>query len=177
MERTPQRPPPDTLAVRCYDFAVTPLDAALARTVKLGNSTVQIALTPSGHALHWQTGAVSLCEIVGSVAELPAGFRTDKPVAGTHAAKFRTKGWTYRVAIQTEIVEDDVFLHLHDELIADGAKGGLFAEFAPRHRFGLPPLSWVSAELLPSGLQSNAFHTFPDFRAILKAQTLIEAVA
>ena len=80
----------------------------------------------------------------------------------------------YQVGLQVEVLPPEVFLHVHEELAADGARRGLLFHFRPHHRLGLTPLGFVTAELLPTGLAVAAFHTFPDEFAIVKTQSLIE---
>lgn len=175
MDRTPPRPPPDTLTVRAYDFPVPAADAVLARSVRHGRTVLTVSLTPAGHVVEWKCGRAVVCEVLGRAAGLPAGFRAGKPAVGVHAAKFAAAGLSYRMSVQAEELPDDVFLHIHDEITADGAKAGVFAAFAPKHRFGLAPLSWVNAEILPTGLSVTTFHTFPDVLTVVKTQSLIEA--
>jgi hypothetical protein len=67
-----------------------------------------------------------------------------------------------------------VFLHVHEELAADGARRGLLFHFRPQHRLGLTPLGFVTVDAIPTGLSIAAFHTFPDEFAVVKTQSLIE---
>ena len=78
---------------------------------------------------------------------------------------------------QVEILPPEQFLHVHEELVADGARKGMLFHFRPENRFGLSPLGVVIVEALPACLSVSAFHTFPDEFAIIKTQSLIERTA
>jgi hypothetical protein len=67
-----------------------------------------------------------------------------------------------------------VFAHLSDELILDPARGGLYHCFRAANRLAPAPISRVYVEARARGLSIQAFHTFPDERAIVRTQSLFE---
>jgi hypothetical protein len=69
---------------------------------------------------------------------------------------------------------DEIFQHVHDEIVADGNKRGVLHNFQPSHRFAISPLGYVVVEARPRSLHIATFHTFPDENTIVKSQTLIE---
>ncbi|MGL6097830.1 MAG: DUF2617 family protein, partial [Fimbriiglobus sp.] len=96
---------------------------------------------------------------------------------GEQRGRFEVPGVVrYQVSLQVEILAPEVFLAVHDDLVAGGRRQGFLFHFRPHHRLGLMPLGLVTAEALPGGLSVSAFHTFPDEFAVLKTQSLIEPV-
>ena len=82
----------------------------------------------------------------------------------------------YQVSSHLEVLPPEQFVHVHEELLADGLRKGLVSHFRPHNRLGLSPLGIVIVEALPRCLSVAAFHTFPDEFAIVKTQSLIEQV-
>ena len=179
MEDPLTRPRIADLVFRLYDRPVHPeLYVAVAeRRVLIGDVTLTVRLTPTGHVLEWSRPDACLVEMTAATnQELPAGGKFSHPFLGTRRAKCRLPGVRYEMSLHAEILPADIYLHVHDELAADGAKHGVIAHLRPRHRFGLTPLGLVRIEPVPDGLAVATFHTFPDELAIVKTQSLIEAI-
>ena len=85
-------------------------------------------------------------------------------------------GVRYQVSSQLEVLSPEQFVHVHEELLADGLRKGLVSHFRPHNRLGLSPLGVVIVEALPACLSVSAFHTFPAEYAVVKTQSLIEQV-
>ena len=73
-----------------------------------------------------------------------------------------------------ETLPPDIFLHVHDEILADGGKRGFLHNFQPHHRLALAPLGFITAEARPGCLFLSSLHTFPDEHTVVKTQSLIE---
>jgi hypothetical protein len=83
----------------------------------------------------------------------------------------------YQMCFQVETMQPEVFLHTHDEILADGQKRGLLHNFQPNHRLSVAPLSLIAAETKRNCLMLSTFHTFPSENTVVKSQTLIEKKA
>jgi hypothetical protein len=127
----------------------------------------------------WNNGAVFLAE----VADIPIQeiINTRRllhyRLRGEHTASVQCgRGIVYQTSFQVESLPPEIFLHVHDEIVADGAKRGLLHNFQPNHRLAIAPLGFVTVETRARCLFINSFHTFPDENAVVKAQSLIEKV-
>ena len=78
------------------------------------------------------------------------------------------------MSFQVETLAPEIFLHVHDEIIADGGKRGLLVNFQPHHRLALAPLGYIQVDARPGCLFLSTFHTFPGENTVVKSQTLIE---
>src|SRR5207248_7781996 len=121
-------------------------------------------------------GDVHLVEVTAAAGqELPGGGRLTHRFVGERRGRLRVGGGVrYEMGLQAEVLPPEVFLHVHDELAAEGAKRGVVYHLPPRHRLGLTPLGLVTVDALPTGLAVATFHTFPDEFAVVKTQSLIE---
>ncbi len=179
MDGTIVRPPVADLAFRTYDRLLHPELFASAATQRIARKDyiLDIRIVATGHVLEWHSHRGNLTEWIASAEE-------HLPEAGRRIAfRFRPErcgrcelpgGIEYRVSAQVEILSPEVFVHVHDELVVDGARRGLLFHFRPHRRLGLAPLGFVVVEPLPHGLGISSFHTFPDELAVVKTQSLIE---
>ena len=78
------------------------------------------------------------------------------------------------MSFQVETLSPEIFLHVHDEILADGAKRGLLHNFPTQNRLAVAPLSFIQADARPGCLCLSSFHTFPDEHTVVKTQSLIE---
>jgi hypothetical protein len=136
-----------------------------------------VRIVEGGHAITWGSGDVRLTEVLaGEEAALPelgllyhARVRHERSVElrpGTRAE--------YQTCFEVERLDAELFTHLNDELLLEPVRGGLFHRFSPANRLAASPLSLVHIESRARGLSIQAFHTFPDERAIVRAQSLFE---
>ena len=181
MESPFVRPPVSELVFRLYDRPLHPelFDAVAVRRVVRDGYQVEVRLTRSGHLLSWKRGSVHVVELTTTAGhDLPtAGRRLDHRFAGERTGRCEVgPGVRYQVSSQVEVLPPEQFLHVHEELVADGMRKGLLYHFRPENRLGLSPLGVVIVEALPSCLSVSAFHTFPDELAVVKTQSLIERV-
>jgi len=173
------RPRVSDLAFRTYDRVLHPelfASAATRRIAKPGY-TLEVKIVPSGHVLEWCCKRGELTEWITSLDErLPeVGRRIAFPFQPERSGRCELPcGIEYQVCTQVEILPPEVFVHVHQELVEDGAKRGLLFHFQPHRRLGLSPLGFVAIEPLPRGLAVSSFHTFPDELTIVKTQSLIE---
>ena len=55
-------------------------------------------------------------------------------------------GISYQMSFQVEKMTPEIYLHVHDEILAEGNKRGLLHNFQPNHRLAVAPLGLVSVE-------------------------------
>src|SRR4029077_7702844 len=99
----------------------------------------------------------------------------DYHLRGEHSGALAcAHGVHYQMSFQVETLSPEIFLHVHDEILADGGKRGLLHNFQPNHRLAVAPLGYLEAEARPGCLFLSTFHTFPEENTVIKSQTLIE---
>ena len=172
------RPRIADVVFRLYSRPLHPefFDVLAGRTVARDGYSLCVRLTRTGHLLGWTNGRIHLTEVTATNdMELPeAGRRLGYKFDGGRSSKSHFGGVRYQVSTQVEILQPEQFLHVHEELAADGARKGMVFHCKTGNRLALAPLGVVIVQSLPSGLSSSAFHTFPDELAIIKTQSLIE---
>lgn len=120
-----------------------------------------------------------LTEIIGpDTVALPQRGRAETlPLHDSQEASFGLRnGFTYQISSQVETIDDaDVFAAIYDGLRNQGLREGLSCEYRIE---GVERKLWPLAMTVPTHTRGafllHAFHVFPDFRTILKTQTLIE---
>jgi hypothetical protein len=173
------RPRVSDLVFRLFDRPLHPelFDVLATRRVERNGSRLAVRITPAGHLLTWRQGSVQLTEATATVGqELPeSGRRLGHPLRGERRGRCEVcPGIRYQVSSQVEVLTPEQFLHVHEELRADGEKKGLLFHFHPHNRLAVSPIGVVIVEALPRCLSVAAFHTFPDEYAVVKTQSLIE---
>ena len=175
------RPPVAELVFQVYAKPLHPelFDILATQTWQRNDWRVAVHITRSGHFLAWNNGAVFLTE----VADIPSSDIINSRrllhyrLRGEHCASLGCGGGiVYQTSFQVESLPPEIFLHVHDEILADGAKRGLLHNFQPNHRLAIAPLGFVTLETRARCLFVNSFHTFPEENTVIKAQTLIEKV-
>jgi hypothetical protein len=139
-----------------------------------------VRIIEGGHAITWACGPVRLTEILcGPETPLPEpGLLFHSGVRHERSADLRpAPGIEYQSCFEVERVDPEVFAHLSDELTLDATRGALFHRFAASSRMAASPISRVHVESRARGLSIQSFHTFPDERAIVRAQSLFEVRA
>jgi hypothetical protein len=172
------RPRVADVVFRLYSRPLHPelFDVLACRTIERDGYTLSVRLTRTGHLLAWTSGAVHLSEATATAdMELPeSGCRIGHRLTGGQGGKSLIGSVRYQVSSQVEVLQPEQFLHLHEELAADGARKGMVFHCRSGNRLGLSPLGVVIVQTVLHGLSTAAFHTFPDELAIIKTQSLIE---
>ncbi|HEV3165441.1 MAG TPA: DUF2617 family protein [Isosphaeraceae bacterium] len=136
-----------------------------------------VRIVEGGHVIVWSSDLVRLTEVLsGPDTELPErGLLFHSHVRHERTAKLQPSSRVdYQTCFDVERIDTEVFNHLTNELTLDGAKGGMFHRFSPTNRLAPSPVCHLHIESRPRGLLVQAFHTFPDERAIVRTQTLFE---
>jgi hypothetical protein len=136
-----------------------------------------VRIVDGGHVVLWGCGPVRLAEVLtGPETVLPEpGLLYHSAVRHERSTSLRPgPGTEYQTCFAAERIDAEVFAHLSDELTDDPGKGGLFHRFGSTTRLAPAPISRIYVETRPRGLSIQAFHTFPDERAIVRTQSLFE---
>lgn len=148
-----------------------------SRKVRREDYELTIWITRTGHVLTWENRDVQLTEVAAAADQiLPEKRRLlSYRLRGEHGGTLAcAHGVNYQTSFQVETLPPEIFLHVHDEILADGGKRGLLHNFQPNHRLALAPLGFVTAEARAGCLFLSTFHTFPEEHTVIKSQSLIE---
>jgi len=155
-------------------------DILAVRTVQREDYQLTVRITRTGHVLSWENADVHLTEVTAAAdQDLPEKRRLlGGRVRGEQSRNLKcAHGINYQMTFQVEVLPPEIFLHVHDEILADGGKQGLLHNFQPHHRLALAPLGYIAVESRADCLFLSSFHTFPDEHTVLKTQSLIERKA
>jgi hypothetical protein len=173
------RPPVTDLLFQLYGRPLHPelFDILAVRQIRREDYLLTVRITRTGHVISFDSPNVHLTEVtVAAAQDLPEKRRL------LHYRLLREQtgrlqcahGLHYQMCFQVEVLPPDLFLTVHDEILADGRKRGLLHHFPSRHRFAVAPLGFVTADARTGCLCLTSFHTFPSENAIVKTQSLIE---
>jgi hypothetical protein len=148
-----------------------------ARTIRREDYELTVRITRTGHVITWENRDVFLTEVAAAAdQELPQRRRLlHYKLRGEHTGRLDcAHGVRYETSFQVEVLQPEIFLHVHDEIVADGGKRGLLHSFPSHHRLSVAPLGFVTADARPGCLCLTTFHTFPTEHTVVKTQSLIE---
>ena len=173
------RPPVCNLIFQLYGRPVHPelFDILAVRRIRREDYDLTVRITRTGHVITYQNREVFLTEVAGACDQsLPQNrrllsYRMRGEHSGTAAC---ARSISYQTSFQVEVLTPEIFLHVHDEILADGGKRGLLHNFHPHNRLALSPLGLVTVETRAGCLFIGTFHTFPDEHTVVKTQSLIE---
>jgi Protein of unknown function DUF2617 len=173
------RPRVSDLVFQLYGRPLHPelFDILAVRKVQREDYELTLRITRTGHLISWENRDVHLTEVAAAVEQpLPEKLRLlSYRFRGEHSGNLTCAfGIHYQTSFQVETLTPEIFLHVHDEILADGGKRGLLHNFQPNHRLSLAPLGFIAAEARAGCLFLSTFHTFPDEHTVVKSQSLIE---
>ena len=173
------RPRVSDLVFQLYGRPLHPelFDILAVRRIQHNGAGLTVRITRTGHVISWDYRSLHLTEVAAAAdPPLPESRRLlHHPLRGERNGSVScAHGINYQMSFQVETLSHEVFLHVHDEILADGAKRGLLHHFQPHHRLALAPLGLVTAEARAGCLFLSAFHTFPEEHTVVKTQSLIE---
>jgi hypothetical protein len=173
------RPRVSDLVFQLYGRPLHPelFDILAMRKVSRADFELTVRITRTGHVITWENRDAYLTEVAAAADQpLPNSRRLlQYRLRGERADSLRcAHDIHYQTTFQVEVLPADIFLHVHDEILADGAKRGLLHNFQPHHRLALAPLGFVAVESRAGCLFLSTFHTFPDEYTVVKTQSLIE---
>jgi hypothetical protein len=173
------RPRVANLVFQLYGRPLHPelFDILALRKIQREDYELTVRITRSGHVITWENPSVFLTEVT-STDDQPFPERRrllSYRIRGEHSDSLAcAHGIHYQMSFQVEVLPQEIFLHVHDEILADGGKRGLLYNFQPNHRLCLAPLGFITVEARAGCLILTTFHTFPDEHTIVKSQSLIE---
>ena len=173
------RPRVSDLVFHLYGRPLHPelFDILATRKVEHQDYELVVRITRTGHVISWENSDVHLTEVTAAADEpLPEKRRfLDHKLKGEQCRSFAAAcGIHYETSFQVEVLAPEIFLHVHDEIIADGGKRGLLHNFQPNHRLRMAPLGYIAIESRPGCIFLSTFHTFPEELTVVKTQSLIE---
>jgi hypothetical protein len=173
------RPRVSELVFQLYGRPLHPelFDILAYRKIQREEYELTVRITRTGHVISFENRDVYLTEVAAALEEpLPERRRLlSYRLRGEHSSTLPCAyGITYQTSFQVEVLPQEIFLHVHDEIVADGGKRGLLHNFQPNHRLSLAPLGFINAEARAGCLFLSSFHTFPEEYTVVKSQTLIE---
>ena len=176
------RPRVSDLVFQLYGRPLHPelFDILAVRKIQRENYELSVRITRTGHVLTWENADVLLTEVATAADQpLPGSRRLlDYRLRGEHSGVLPcAHDVVYQMSFQVETLAPEIFLHVHDEILADGGKRGLLHNFQPNHRLAVAPLGYIDIEARPTCVFLSTFHTFPDENTVIKSQTLIEKKA
>jgi hypothetical protein len=152
-------------------------DIVAVRKIQRDGAELTVRITRTGHVISWENRDVCLTE-VAAAADQPL---PEKRLLLSHRLRAEQSdhltcmhGVSYQMSFQVETLPPEIFIHVHDEILADGNKRGLLHNFQPHQRLALAPLGFVAAEARAGCLFLSTFHTFPEEHTVVKTQSLIE---
>src|SRR5207244_339186 len=138
------RPRVSNLVFQLYGRPLHPefFDILAVRKIQREDYELTVRITRTGHVITWENRDVSLTEVTAAADQpLPEKRRLlSHRLRGEHCDSLLcAHGISYQMSFQVEVLPQEVFLHVHDEIIADGGKRGLLHNFQPNHRLSLAP--------------------------------------
>jgi hypothetical protein len=151
-------------------------DILAARKIQREDYELMVRITRTGHVISWRNRHIQLTEVAAGDQPLPENRRLlHYRLRGERCDTVSFPGGiSYQTSFQVEMLAPEIFLHVHDEIAAEGGKRGLFYNFQPHHRLALAPLGYVAVDTRAGCLFLSTFHTFPDEHTVVKTQSLIE---
>ncbi|MGF1582982.1 MAG: DUF2617 family protein [Gemmataceae bacterium] len=174
------RPSIEELTFHVYARPLHPelFEILAMETIERPEYKLSLQIIPTGHVVMWDTTNVCLTEVATSTSQpLPEKRRLfQSKLRQELSRKIEcAHGVCYQMSFQVERMKPEIFLHAHDELLADGQKHGrLLHNFQPNHRLSVAPLTLIAAETKAQCVMISTFHTFPAENSVVKSQTLIE---
>jgi hypothetical protein len=173
------RPRVSDLVFQLYGRPLHPelFDILATRKVQREDDELTVRITRTGHVISWENRDVHLTEVTAAADQLLPERRRllAHRLRGEHSARLAcAHGIGYQMTFQVEVLAPEIYLHVHDEILADGGKRGLLHNFQPNHRLAVAPLGFVAVEARADCLFLSTFHTFPEEHTVVKTQSLIE---
>jgi hypothetical protein len=176
------RPRVADLVFQVYSRPLHPelFDILAVRKIQRDDYDLTVRITRTGHVITWENKTTHLTEVAAAVEQPLPEQRCllNYRLRNEHSATLPIAGsFHYQMSFQVEVLTPEIFLHVHDEILADGCKRGLLHNFDAHHRLSLAPLGFIAAEARAGCLFLSTFHTFPDEYTVVKSQSLIEKKA
>jgi hypothetical protein len=175
------RPKVAELILELYGRALHPelFEVHQTRTIERGGYVAKIDITSAGHVVTWMYRGLTLTEVAAAANHpLPQrrrlmSYRLHGERKRKHAVEGRG-GTRYSVQFQLEAADPELFWAFQRELSCSGQRSGMLHTFDASGRVALGALSYINVESRDRLLMIQAFHTFPDDRAVVKSESRFE---
>ncbi len=169
------RPKIAELAFRVFSRGLHPelYTVHQTRCIDRSHYAARIDITSSGHVVTWNSGGVTLCEVVASACQ-PLPIKRcllSHPVKSSRTDQAEHGEAAYRTSFQLESVAPEMFWMVGQTLSGEATQG-LLHRFDSNGRMALGALSYINIETRLNSMLIQAIHTFPDDYAILKIESL-----
>src|SRR5438105_9018621 len=136
------RPRVADLVFQLYGRPLHPefFDILAVRKIQREDYELTLRITRTGHVMTWENRDVCLTEVTAATDQLLPERRRlrSSRIRGEHNDSLAcAHGISYQMSFQVEVLPPEIFLHVHDEIVADGDKRGLLCNFQPNHRLSL----------------------------------------
>lgn len=179
MSRPRLRPSVSDLVYRLYNRALHPelFEVRATQCLAWPHATLWVGLTATGHVLTWSDSVQMLTEVTAVADQtLPTrGLLAEHRLLGERTVRVSLRrSLRVEVVTQVEVLPADIFANEQESFLLHGQRRGLLHNFQPDTTPCQSPLGCAVVHSRIGCLVVTTFHTFPDERAILKTQTLIE---
>lgn len=179
------RPDVSTLIFRVYEGPVHPeffdIAARYSTASATGGWKAWFWLCREGHVLQFESRGRTVSEVLTARdRELPESrVRLSRFPQVSRTERLTVAGIQYSSSVQIERADAAIFPRLQEEHLVDSGRVPIAHRFLPTaglavNRLAAAPLSYMRLEPLPDGLLVHSYHTFPENRAVVKVQTLLE---
>lgn len=174
------RPDIADLVLCAYERRLHPelFECRATSQLERGGLSVSLRLCSAGHWLELAYRDRYLTEAMSDrQIPLPNVKRVcEHRIKGGRTQTFQlSSGVRYTSSCQLERLEPALFLQAHEELVLDCRRADLSIAFPSGNRWSPGPVSLLRADISRDSVLIHAFHTFPEFCAVVKTQTLAEA--
>lgn len=136
-----------------------------------------VRIGEAGHLIVFRYGGQAIAEITAPRDQLLPKRKhlIERRLKGCRDEYFQFDcGVRYQVSCQLERLDPQVFLNLHEELVADTPRAIVACRFPSASRLDPGPISLICTDASRRSLLVHAFHTFPEDNAVVKTQSLFE---
>src|SRR5438309_6081757 len=116
------RPPVCDLVFQLYGRPLHPelFDILAVRTIRREDYELTVRITRTGHVITWENRDVILTEVTAAADQpMPEKRRLlSYRLRGEHSGSLHcAHGISYQMSFQVEVLTQEVFLHVHDEIL------------------------------------------------------------
>jgi hypothetical protein len=144
------------------------------RTVKRGDYQATVSITSAGHVVQWRYQGLTLTEVAAAAHHpLPQRRRLmAHRLRGNQSDGLQCRGGIhYETKFSLEPADNKKIMNYQKELTLQATRQGMLHQFEAGGRLEMGALSYISVQSRDKTFRVQAFHTFPEDRAMLKIQS------
>lgn len=145
------------------------------------NGVVMTArLLAEGHVVEFRTDDVTITETVCTRVDL---FSSNHELTNSSLLNSRHEQFLlspkakFHIGYHAEVLDEGQFKAISEEIAADSRKATISCILDSGGHSDLMPLSYLNIDAVPGAVIVQAFHTYPEERAVLRTQSLLEMTA